>query len=259
MLDTLVRAVMEGGHRALELQRELQSIPPMEKSMYKGDFRTKADIESQEIIKKILHDKYPSIPIVAEEDEPQHLEFSTYFTVDPLDGTWIYSRRCREWGVILGYVKNHVPAAVAAYLPAENIIIKSQREQGCFLNGEQVHLQHHEPLKKSIIGVLTNANVSKDVHNAHYTPLIYEALATRNLSSNIGSTAEVLLGRAEAYVSNMGAIWDHVLALAIQEAGGTAVSFDGSSLEWTRIKPFEVIFAASRELAEEIVLYMKQP
>lgn len=252
MLDTIIYAATEGGNRALQLQEQLRIISPIEKSTYRGDFRTRADLESQEIIKRILHDKYPSIPIVAEEDQQHRIGSPTFFTVDPLDGTWIYAHGCSEWGSIVGYVKDKEIQATAMYLPAAKTLITAEKCRGCKINGEQIQLSAPDQLQKSIVGILFMSVTNRQVHEEIYTSLLYQSLAHRNLSSNIGGTVELLLGRCSAHIAYHGYIWDHVSALAVTEAGGAVSAFDGSSLQWNSV-PMEVVFAANEHLLEEIV------
>lgn len=252
MLDTIVCAARDGGDRALALQQELQCIPSMEKSTYQGDFRTRADLESQEIITKILHGKYSAIPILAEEDDEHIIKSPTFFTVDPLDGTWIYAHGCTEWGTIIGYVEEGDVKATAMYLPVTKTIITAEKGNGCEVNGKRAQLSAPNELKKAIVSILCMSVTNRQVHEEIYTPLLYQSLAHRNLSSNIGSTAELLLGRCSVHVAYHGYIWDHVSALAVTEAGGVVRAFDGSPLRWDKV-PMEIVFAANEPLLDQIV------
>lgn len=253
-IDLLVRAAHLGGDRALELQKELMGKPVIEMDRYRGDFKTKADDESQDLILAELQRHDPDIPIIAEEMDNPQVRASTYRTVDPLDGTWGYAFGSKEWGVNIGDVEEGVLRRAVLYFPALGITVTAEKSKGCYINGERVLLHHDKPLRESILGLITNSAVDRRVHEEVSTPLIYEALNHRNIASCAGGTLEVLQGRAHTFMNWHGFIWDYVGALAVEEAGGVALAFDGSPLRWDNVK-MGVLFAANKELAAEVVEY----
>ncbi len=257
ILEILVETVKVGGNRALELQQELLSKPVLEMGRYRGDFKTRADDESQQLIIAILQQHYPSIPIIAEEQDNPQVNAATYFMIDPLDATWIYAHGHNEWGANAGYVKEGVLVAAVQYLPAKSILVTAEKNKGCSINGKPVHLNHDKPLKQSILHLVRNSAVDKRVYDEVCTPLAYESLTNRDLSSCIGGTLEVLQGKSHAFMNWHGFIWDYVGALAVEEAGGVALAFDGSPLRWDRVA-MGVLFAASTSLAEEIIAFSQK-
>ena len=252
MLDTLEAAARCGGDRALQLQQNLKGLTQIRKENYRNDVKTQADDESQQLAIARFKETYPGIPILGEEDENPQIPGPEYAVFDPLDATWVFMNGCPEWGVNAAYVKDYQLQAVVQYLPAINVLIRAERGSGCYINGERVTLQHDEPLERSILHMVNNSVIGEKVLRDIQVPLMLKAKTLRDLSSCIGGTAEVLQGRSAAFINKHGFVWDYVGALAITEAGGVAVSYDGSPLRWDRLE-MGVLFAANQGIADQII------
>jgi fructose-1,6-bisphosphatase/inositol monophosphatase family enzyme len=78
------------------------------------------------------------------------------------------------------------------------------------------------------------------------------AAGTRCLNSNIGGVTEVLQGKCVGFINLVGHMWDFVGALAVQEAGGVALSPDGKGLRWDTIQ-MSLLAAANQGIANEML------
>ncbi len=83
---------------------QMQRHPLDKTSKGQGDFFTKADLRSQQMIVDYLSVACPDVPIIAEEGHQTGLLPSSYLAVDPLDGTIVYSRGQEHWGVCVSYI-----------------------------------------------------------------------------------------------------------------------------------------------------------
>lgn len=97
------------------------------------------DLESQ---RRILARLGTSIPIVAEEDPSSHERItsaSSYFLVDPLDGTTSCKRFLGQrgghvgYGPLVGYVHNHVLSIAAFYSVPHRRLFTAVRGQGTYV------------------------------------------------------------------------------------------------------------------------------
>lgn len=257
MLQTLIDISQEAGKKALDFQQQLDPSSIKEASRYAGDLQTQADVETQRIVVSRLQHYFPAIPIVGEEDEHPQITAPTFFFVDPIDGTLPYVHNCPEWGVNIGYVEQRELVLSVQYLPALEMLITAEKGKGCYLNGKLVKLSHTNPLSKTLINIGAHPSINLKIHQDISTPLIYASNGCRTLASCIGGTLELLQGRVGAFMNYKGYIWDYPGALAVQEAGGVALAVDGSALNWTKI-PMGVLFAASSDLAEEMLKYTRK-
>lgn len=82
---------------------------------------TEADEAADEIISAGLRAAYPDVTLITEEQAASHaLEASTFFIVDPLDGTKEFVQRRGDFTVNIAYVENGVPVRGVVYAPAQD-------------------------------------------------------------------------------------------------------------------------------------------
>lgn len=86
---------------------------------------TKADKASQMVIVPALKERFPSIPVISEEDnnsvpfdERKNWEF--FWLVDPLDGTKEFIRREKDFTVNIALIQNGMPIWGVVFAPARN-------------------------------------------------------------------------------------------------------------------------------------------
>jgi hypothetical protein len=120
----LADVVREAAARALELAPEAVPLAKAGDTELASALST-ADIELQELIIARLRERYPETPIVAEESTSHSVQRlpvdrAEYFVVDPIDGSYLFLRRSRHYGVQLALVRNDKYVAAAGALPEYN-------------------------------------------------------------------------------------------------------------------------------------------
>lgn len=249
MLATLTEIARRAGTQIQELQpRSVQTI-------HKGglDFATAADLASQQFILGELSQKYPTIPVVAEEQKSPHISASTFFTVDPLDGTLIYKAGYDEWGVMIGYVENGQPATGVINVPARNILIAAERGSGCTVNGRTIRLTSHTALKETLIGGEVGWWIADEVLLNTVMKLKNVTRGIRAIMSFAGSVVDVVQGRIGAYVNPTTNVWEAVAgSIIVTEAGGVVTTLDGQPPQWKSIQQ-SFVAASSQSLLDEIL------
>ncbi|MEZ4910946.1 MAG: 3'(2'),5'-bisphosphate nucleotidase CysQ [Saprospiraceae bacterium] len=82
---------------------------------------TKADTMSDDFIRKALAQRYPEFPIISEEGENEHFDirskYSTFWLLDPLDGTKEFIHKTGEFTINLALVHNNQPMIGFIYAP----------------------------------------------------------------------------------------------------------------------------------------------
>lgn len=82
---------------------------------------TEADLAAHRIIQRRLHELTPEIPLLSEEgravpfEERRH--WSTFWLIDPLDGTKEFVKRNGEFTVNIALVRDHVPILGVVFSP----------------------------------------------------------------------------------------------------------------------------------------------
>jgi fructose-1,6-bisphosphatase/inositol monophosphatase family enzyme len=233
------------GQRILELQgraRVSQKGP--------GDLVTEADQLSHELITRELSASYPGVALVMEEQDNAANVPERCIVVDELDGTNVYSRGADEFGLTIALLEAGRPVAGVLHQPAKQQTLVVARGAGAFLNGERLRLDEAARLDDHVAMLEINRSSLPPLGQQQLMAIAGRSLAVRCLGSAVGSALDVLRGRACLYINWHGAkVWDFAAAaLAIEEAGGVALSCLGEPLAWDRI-PMSVMLAANAEVA----------
>lgn len=120
--DFLIALARQAGHAIMEVFDSADFGVEM-----KGDDSplTKADTASHHIISPALIKRFPSIPVISEEDNSsvpyeERKGWDLFWLVDPLDGTKEFIKRDKDFTVNIALVKNGQPLWGVVYAPARN-------------------------------------------------------------------------------------------------------------------------------------------
>ena len=227
-LETTIDAITRAGDKILEI--------------YESDFQvekkddnspiTKADLESNKIIKESL--LQIGIPILSEEDadDKSRTDSDKVWIVDPLDGTQDFVNKTGEFTVMVGLVENHVPIMGLVYWPTEKKLFFAERGLGAFCHDSEgwakISVRGVEEVTESL------ALFSRH-HLSDKEKEMLEQLEIKNTAS-IGSSLKVMeiaSGRADIYLTSTNKMkqWDTAAAYCIiSEAGGKMTDISGNDL-----------------------------
>ena len=97
---------------------------------------TEADMRSHHRIKKALEELTPDLPVLSEEsaDIPYTVRksWSTYWLVDPLDGTREFIKHNGEFTVNIALIHDHLPVLGVVHIPVQQTTYYACRHQGVF-------------------------------------------------------------------------------------------------------------------------------
>jgi myo-inositol-1(or 4)-monophosphatase len=253
ILAWLEEAVLAGGEA---IAHASPSASAKRTAKGQGDFSTAADEASEASICRVLRSKLPGVTLVTEEDASSHGNLnSRCLIVDPLDGTHIFGSGCEEWGITACYAEHgSVQAAVVAQ-PAQKRIFTAARGKGCYLNQEPFRIQAREAPHALVLALPLSHALSLMPFQRVISALQGANLigTTRSLGCAVANTVEVLFGRVHAYLNLTGGkVWDlAACGLAVEEAGGEALSLDGKPLVWNTLS-IPTVFAQSRIVSERL-------
>ena len=227
-LETIIDAVITAGDKIVEI--------------YESDFKvekkddnspiTKADLESNKIIKESL--LQTGIPILSEEDadDKSRMDSEKVWIVDPLDGTQDFVNKTGEFTVMVGLVENHIPVMGLVYWPTEKKLFFAENGLGAFCHDSdgwaKISVRNVEEIEKSL------ALVSRH-HLSDKEKKMLEHLKIDNTAS-IGSSLKVMeiaSGRADIYLTSTNKMkqWDTAAShCIISEAGGKMTDISGNDL-----------------------------
>lgn len=106
---------------------------------------TEADIAAHKIIVSALLKLTPEVPILSEESADiswgERQAWSTYWLVDPLDGTKEFIKRNGEFTVNIALIENHVPVLGVVFVPVSGVLYSGAIGYGAFKQSDGVESQ----------------------------------------------------------------------------------------------------------------------
>lgn len=195
------------------------------------------DLESQRRILHILGDRSP---IVAEEDPTSHAlisSSSSFFLVDPLDGTTSCKRFLGQlgghvgYGPLVGYVENNRLSVASFFSVPHRALFTAVLGQGCYLSIPDISLQpgrqvtDRRRLNAPSIDSLASAGMLFFV-SAKGEAKVVEHLKVRNAIENIyrfggfaNDCVRLAQGFEQVQLQFLAKPWDFSAVLLAQEAG----------------------------------------
>ena len=227
-LETIIGAITKAGDKILEIY---ESDFQVEKKEDKSPI-TKADLESNIIVKESL--LQTGIPILSEEDidDKSRMDSEKVCIIDPLDGTQDFVNKTGEFTVMLGLIENHVPVMGLVYWPTEKKMYFAENDLGAFCHDSEgwtkISVRNVEEIEESL------ALVSRH-HLSDKEKKMLEYLKIKN-TATIGSSLKVMeiaSGRADIYLTSTNKMkqWDTAAShCIISESGGKMTDISGNEL-----------------------------
>ena len=229
-INALVRTAREAGDAILEIYRqdfavyEKQDASPL----------TEADLASHRIIVEALRQLTPDIPVLSEEDADipfgERSQWTSYWLIDPLDGTKEFIKKNDEFTVNIALIREHRPYLGVVHVPATGVTFYGEAGKGAFRmeHGEthQIHATTHAGTPLRVAGSRSHAGSSLQT--------FLENIGAHEIVS-MGSSLKLCLvaeGKADLY-PRLGPTseWDTAAAQAVVEAaGGMVTDTSGSPL-----------------------------
>ncbi len=208
---------------------------------------TLADLHSHETISSRLRRRYPGVPILSEESTEQAMyevrkKWSSFWLVDPLDGTKEFVKRNGQFTVNIALIEGSRPVAGVVYAPALRLLYHGREGEAALkIEDGATPVSLTRPAKASQDRLVIAGSLS------HPTPEMDAFLAEQRLKYKqvdfvaMGSSLKLCMvadGRADIYPRFGPTMeWDTAAAHAVVNAAGRKVLRWGSSEELTYNKP----------------------
>jgi len=222
-----------------------------------NDPLTQADLQSNEILKKVL---LQSAYVLSEEDKDDlvRLDFEKVWIIDPLDGTKEFIDRNGEFAIMIGLVVSGLPVIGIVYQPTADLLYVAQKGEGVF---ERI-TSGWKRLKGSNHSVLSDfrAVVSRShLSGKSLDFLKYLGVENYTQKGSAGVKAgEICRGNAEFYFNPSDKLkqWDTcALYCMLAEIGGRVTDMLGNELEYNvaEVNHLKGILVSNGRAHEEIV------
>ncbi|MER3413261.1 MAG: histidinol phosphate phosphatase [Armatimonadota bacterium] len=223
-LKTALEAASEAGNLALQhfkagitVERKPDESPV-----------TAADREVEALLRERLTSRFPEYGILGEEFGEERKGAETRWVLDPIDGTKSFIFGVPMFAVLIGLQREGQPVLGVCNFPALGIVFYAEQGEGCFRDGEQVHVADDENLSSSLIVCGSHAAFEMYNRAKGFRRLVQQAFATRTWGDAYGHCM-VADGRAVAMIDPVVMPYDIIPVMPIvTEAGGIVTDFQGT-------------------------------
>ena len=206
---------------------------------YKGeaDLVTAADRASEVLIRERIAKQFPSHDVLGEEQGLKDRGSEYRWYVDPLDGTTNFAHGFPVFCVSLALEhrsgEDGQRIAAVVYDPTRDELFCAEQGRGAQLNGKPIHVSKVAQLKESLVAT------GFPSHKRHQNPNIFfyhqitlRTHGVRRAGSAALDLCNVACGRFDGFWEFNLNPWDTAAGvLIVEEAGGKASRFDGSSFQ----------------------------
>jgi myo-inositol-1(or 4)-monophosphatase len=254
-LNTCEAAARAGGAQLLALRGQFHT-----RCKGPADLVTDADLASQEAIRGVITERFPSHAFLGEE---QAVEISAWaadqmtWVVDPLDGTTNYVHGYPHYSVSVALARGNQLLAGVVYDPVNELCFSAGRGLGAWCNGAPMKTSCVSAVDDALVAVSLPARVREDSPDLlDFVAATQVCQAVRRSGSAALNFAYVAKGALDAFWATHIHPWDVAAGvLLVREAGGVVTSRNGG--EFNLLSPHFV--AAASDQLHSAVLAMLHP
>jgi myo-inositol-1(or 4)-monophosphatase len=230
--DTITRALELGGQVLLNYFGKVRQVRVKENL---SSVVSEADIESERVILEQIRNDFPNHNIISEEYGFVSTDSIFTWIIDPLDGTSNFIAGLPWFGILVAVLKDHLPVAAGAYIPADKDLYYAEKGKSSSLNGTSIQVSRAKSLKDVLVSYSLDFNPDYNVTQAEGEIISRLVRNSRNLRStnsllDLCYTAD---GRLGAALNQHQKIWDIAAPwLIIKEAGGMVTGMDGKAVDF---------------------------
>ncbi|PIS04773.1 MAG: inositol monophosphatase [Candidatus Buchananbacteria bacterium CG10_big_fil_rev_8_21_14_0_10_42_9] len=205
-----------------------QELELKEKSMA-ADFQTKADLESEEAVTKVLKKHFPNYNIHGEENGLHDNNSEWTFYIDPLDGTNNFVIGLPHFSVNIVLLKNKAAHYAVTHQPILNNTYYAVKGQGAFLNNSKITVSNTVEIPRATIATQayydTPETTIQKIHTILYAQDVKRILSNWSPALDYGMLAA---GKIDGIINYGNEIYDFAAGkLIAREAGAKITTFDG--------------------------------
>lgn len=226
MIEDIITAAEKGGKK---VKKYFGDILAIEQKGVASDFRTKADLESEQIIIDTLSEKFPDYNIFSEEAGLLDRKSKYTFVVDPLDGTNNFVLGIPNFSVSIGLLEEERCIAGVIHAPLLNQTYHAEDGKGAFCNGKKLSVSTETALEKSSISYTCGYTNTPEFELAILTKL--RVVNIKRYLTNWSPAFDYCLlasGKIEAIINDDNELYDYAAGKIIaREAGAIITDFSG--------------------------------
>jgi myo-inositol-1(or 4)-monophosphatase len=218
-LDAAEKAARAAG----KLLRKNFGRPQRVNAVAAHDIKLEIDIQTQELITKLLLKEFPTHALYGEEGIVGDQSSEHQWIVDPLDGTVNYFYGIPHFCISIALRRRNEVMVGVIYDPIRREMWKGQKGETSKLNGDPVHVSDRADLAEAVVSVgLAKTGETINANFPLLQQMVHRVRKCRVLGSAALDMAYVACGRLDAYIEQGISLWDIAAGcLLVENAGGT--------------------------------------
>jgi myo-inositol-1(or 4)-monophosphatase len=212
---------------AAHVQKAHRSQPSYERKQSDSDLVTRFDLESEQLIRRILSERTPALAIVGEEQGGKADGRPSWF-VDPIDGTMNFAHGHPFYAVSIGLMHDGVPKLGAVVAPALGCEWHGYVGGGAFRNGAPCSVTRQDLLSDSLVATGFSPVVKKrgqpEDNLAAFLRVTPRVRDIRRCGSAALDLCLVADGTYDAYWERRLGAWDVAAGAALVLAAGGQIT-----------------------------------
>lgn len=225
-IQQVIRAAKEGGK---VIKHYFGEVLDIEEKSHASDFRTKADLESEEAILKVIKRAFPTYNIYSEEAGKTDNGSNLTFVIDPLDGSNNFVLGVPNFTVSIALMDGDETILAVVYNPILDQTYYAEKGKGAFLDGKPIHVNNEADIKRSTIcytcGYINSNDYAEQVSHK------LNQLGVKRQTNYWSPAYDYCLlasGRMEGIINNKNDLYDYAAGkMIVREAGGKVTDFKG--------------------------------
>lgn len=211
---------------------------------------TKADKETEEVIRKIIAKKYPDHGFFGEESGKTNVQREFVWFIDPIDGTNHFIRKFPFFATQLALYRGTKPLIGVSYAPLLDELLVAEIGTGAFLNETRTHVSRVSSLSDAFMNI-TSVTAFERIHRLPQLVRLCEHVRQQRGYGDFYGYHLVARGQADLMIEAQTKPWDiAAMRVIIEEAGGRFTDISGG----TEFKGGVLSSVASNGLIHDAVL-----
>lgn len=213
---------------------------------------TKADIESEKEIIKIIRAQFPSHGFLGEESTQDIKKKEYLWIIDPIDGTKNYIRKIPLFATQIALMKDKELILGLSNAPALKELVYAEKGRGAYCNGHKIQVSTIKELNKSYV-LFGGVKYFKQ-HNMleNLLSLIGDTQAHRGIG-DFWSYHLLAQGKVDVMIEAQTKIWDiAAVKVIVEEAGGKVTDIKGNQVNLDTTS----LLATNKRLHQTVLEYL---
>jgi myo-inositol-1(or 4)-monophosphatase len=216
-LETAIKAARAAGDSLRENYRQ----PLRVNSSEAHDIKLEIDVQTQDLITKILLEKFPSHALYGEEGIVGDQSAEYQWVVDPIDGTVNYFYGIPHFCISIALRRNEEIIVGVIYDPMRDEMWSARKGETPTLNGRAFRVSQRTKLSEAVVSIgLSKTSATIDAGMPLLTEMVHRVRKCRLMGSAALDMAYVACGRFDAYIEQGISLWDIAAGVLLVEAAG---------------------------------------